>query len=41
VDDMRELPLRGTDVLDVFSYLDRGGAVVPLTILTPEGAPFT
>lgn len=40
VDDMRKLPLRGTDVLEVFSYLERGGAVVPMTILTPECAPF-
>ena len=40
VDDMRKLPLRGTDVLEVFSYLDRGGAVVPSTILTNEGVPF-
>lgn len=41
VDDMKKLPLRGSDVLEVLSYLDRGGAVVPLTILTHEGAPFT
>jgi len=40
LEEIKELPLRGHDVLDIFSYLDRGGFVAPLSMLTPEGAPF-
>lgn len=41
LDQMRRLPLRGSDVLDVCGYLQAGGKVAPLTMLTREGAPFT
>ncbi|MDM8567749.1 NUDIX domain-containing protein [Candidatus Halobeggiatoa sp. HSG11] len=40
VEQMRNLALRGHDVLEVFSYLDAGGVVAPITILTHEGASF-
>jgi phosphatase NudJ len=38
---LRELgryPLRGDEVRDVLRYVDEGGAVYPLSILTFEGA---
>ncbi len=38
--EIKNLPLRGPDVVDVFSYLDAGGAAAPLTILASEGEPF-
>lgn len=32
--------LRGDEVRRVFEYVERGGAVAPLTLLTEEGAPW-
>jgi phosphatase NudJ len=40
LDQIRELPLRGDDVIDLFEYLENGGAVASLSILRPEGAQF-
>jgi phosphatase NudJ len=34
------LPLRGYDVADVIEYLEAGGSVAPLSVLTWEGAPY-
>lgn len=33
------LRLRGREPQEWFSYVDRGGAIYPLTLLTGEGAP--
>jgi 8-oxo-dGTP pyrophosphatase MutT (NUDIX family) len=38
--EIRALPLRGSEVLEVFTYLAAGGPVAPLDILAMEGAPF-
>lgn len=34
------LPLRGDEVLSIFDFVERGGAVYPLDLLTWEGAPY-
>ena len=38
--EMESLPLRGREVLRVCTYVDSGGPVLPITLLTVEGAPF-
>ncbi|MEI8382218.1 MAG: NUDIX domain-containing protein, partial [Planctomycetota bacterium] len=38
--ELHHLALRGDDVLAVFDYLEQGGEVAPLTILSREGKPF-
>lgn len=41
VEQMSNLALRGPDVLAICSYLEAGGPVAPVTILSTEGASFT
>jgi phosphatase NudJ len=41
VEEMRRLPLRGPDVLKIFSHVESGGAIMPMVFLTAEGAPFS
>lgn len=36
---MRDLPLRGREVLRIFEDVERGAPVYPLSILRPEGEP--
>ncbi len=38
LEEIRELLLRGREVIDIFEYLERGGAVAPLSILASEGS---
>lgn len=40
LDELASLPLRDPEVREVFEYLARGGAVFPIAMLTPEGAPW-
>jgi 8-oxo-dGTP pyrophosphatase MutT (NUDIX family) len=40
MNDLDDLPLRSHEVRHIFRYLDDGGVVYPLTLLTGEGAPF-
>ncbi|MCX6877494.1 MAG: NUDIX domain-containing protein [Verrucomicrobia bacterium] len=37
---MSNLALRGPDVLEICSYLEDGGPIAPVTILSTEGASF-
>jgi len=41
LDEMRDLPLRGDEVEQIFRAVDRGAFVAPLSLLTSEGAPWT
>lgn len=38
--EMRQLPLRGPDVLQIFESLDSGAPIYPLSMITNEGEPF-
>lgn len=38
--DLHQYPLRGEEVRGVLQYLSDGGPVYPLSLLTPEGAPW-
>jgi 8-oxo-dGTP pyrophosphatase MutT (NUDIX family) len=38
--EIRKLPLRGAEVLELFTYLSNQPVIAPLTILTAEGAAF-
>ena len=40
MEEVTRLPLRGPDVLDIFSYLEAGGTVAPLSLLAREGDAF-
>ncbi len=40
LEELDALPLRGDEVRDVFRYVAEGGAVLPLSSLTFEGAPW-
>jgi phosphatase NudJ len=40
LDELDRYPLRGDEVRSIFRYLDAGGAVYPLSVLTFEGAPW-
>jgi phosphatase NudJ len=40
LEEMKRLPLRSLEVLQICLYLAEGGAVYPLDLLTPEGAPY-
>ena len=40
LEEMKRLPLRGSEVLDLFAHVEAGGFVAPLTLLAVEGAPF-
>ena len=40
VEEMKDLPLRGPDVLEIFSHVSGGGFIAPRSMLTREGAPF-
>lgn len=40
LDELEALPLRGSEVREVFRYIAAGGAVAPLSFLTFEGAPW-
>jgi ADP-ribose pyrophosphatase YjhB (NUDIX family) len=39
-EELARLPQRGSEVMEMFSYIERGGAVHPLSLLTFEGAPW-
>lgn len=39
--ELEDYPLRGQEVREVFEYIEGGGAVYPLSLLTVEGAPFS
>jgi len=41
MEEIKNLPLRGTDVLDIFSYIESGGSIAPMTFLSLEGIPFS
>lgn len=38
--EIARLPLRGNEVHEICSYVDLGGRIAPLEVLTLEGAPF-
>jgi len=40
MEEINKLPLRGHDVLDIFSYVESGGSIAPMTFLSSEGVPF-
>ena len=40
LDELTDYPLRGEEVAEVFTYVAAGGAVFPIELLQPEGAPF-
>lgn len=40
LDELARYPLRGSEVREVFEYVARGGAVYPVGLLQPEGAPW-
>ena len=40
IDDLAGLPLRGSEVRAMLEHVDRGATVMPLGMLTYEGAPF-
>jgi len=40
LDELHRYPLRGEEVREILSYVAAGGAVYPLSLLTPEGAPW-
>jgi len=37
IDEAAELPLRGTEVLEMFEYVMKGHPIHPLSLLGPEG----
>jgi phosphatase NudJ len=37
--ELEKLPLRGSEPIELWHYFARGGPILPLTILTEEGAP--
>ncbi len=39
VEDLDKLPLRHPEVLELFRYVARGGAIFPLHVLADEGSP--
>jgi len=39
LDEMANYSLRGSEVRELFEYVERGGAIYPLSLLTMEGAP--
>ncbi|MBL8604987.1 MAG: NUDIX domain-containing protein [Myxococcales bacterium] len=40
LDELDHLPLRSSEVKSVLDYVSRGGQVFPLSMLSPEGAPW-
>jgi 8-oxo-dGTP pyrophosphatase MutT (NUDIX family) len=38
--ELRKLPLRGKEVIEIFEYVASGGAVYPMSLLVSEGAPW-
>jgi phosphatase NudJ len=40
LDDLAKYKIRGEEVAEVFAYVANGGAVFPIELLQPEGAPF-
>lgn len=38
--ELLRLPLRGFEVVEIFRAVERGAPVYPLSLITPEGAPF-
>ena len=40
LEEVKRLPLRGFEVVDIFSYLEKGGFIAPLSMLTWEGTAF-
>jgi ADP-ribose pyrophosphatase YjhB (NUDIX family) len=38
--ELKLLPLRGIEVIEIFRAVERGAPVYPLSVITPEGAPF-
>ncbi len=38
--EMKSLPLRGIEVLELFHYIANGAPIYPLELIKPEGAPF-
>lgn len=40
LDELANHKLRGAEVAELFNYVARGGAIHPLELLQPEGAPF-
>ena len=40
IEEVKALPLRGPDVLDIFSHVSGGGFIAPSSMLSREGAPF-
>jgi phosphatase NudJ len=40
LDELSRYPLRGQEVRELLEYVAGGGAVYPLDVLRPEGAPY-
>lgn len=40
LDEIRRLPLRSPEVVELFDYVQRGAPIYPVTIITYEGAAF-
>ncbi len=40
LEEMDSLPLRGTEVKQIFEYVDAGAPIFPLGLITREGDPF-
>jgi hypothetical protein len=41
LEEARQMPLRGAEVLEILQYVERGGPVYPLSLLTTEGASWS
>jgi phosphatase NudJ len=41
LEEIRQLPLRGNDAVQIITYLDSGGPVMPITFLAREGGEFS
>lgn len=40
LDEIGDYPLRGEEVLEMFQFVERGGPIYPLDVLTTEGSPW-
>ena len=41
LDELDRYPLRGEEVRELFEYVAKSGAVYPVTVLQPEGTPYS
>jgi 8-oxo-dGTP pyrophosphatase MutT (NUDIX family) len=40
LEELKRLPLRGEEMLEIFEYVAKGGPVYPLSLLVAEGSPW-